>query len=207
MEKEELIHLYNKQARLYEKLRKKKKGFDRLWRKQLLSSAKGNILEVSVGAGANFKFYPAHVTVTAVDISSVMIEKAKQAALEAHVQADFIVNDIESLDFPARSFNTIVSTLSLCAYNEPIQVLNLFNKWCKDDGVILFMEHGLAKYPIMQWVQHKIDNFQYKKIGCHADRDIVQLIEDSALEIIKYERKMFGIMYLVWAKKGGVALI
>jgi len=76
MEKSKLIKLYDKQAAQYERLRKKKKSFDDKWRKRLLSFAKGKILEVSVGAGANFKFYPIDAEVTAVDISADMIEKA-----------------------------------------------------------------------------------------------------------------------------------
>jgi len=56
MTKNELIKLYDKQATQYDELRRKKKTFDQKWRKQLLSFAKGKILEVSVGAGQILNF-------------------------------------------------------------------------------------------------------------------------------------------------------
>ena len=83
MEKNELIRLHDKQAKQYDKIRRKKISFDRKWRRRLLSFAKGKILEVSVGAGENFKFYPVKVDITAVDISEAMIEKAMEAATDS----------------------------------------------------------------------------------------------------------------------------
>jgi len=133
MEKNELIRLYDKQANQYDKLRRRKKTFDQKWRKQLLSFAKGKILEVSVGAGANFKFYPAEVEVIAVDISAEMLDKAKDAARDSRVKATFINTAVENLHFESESFDTIVSTLSLCAYHDPVHVLKLF----ESDGVFV----------------------------------------------------------------------
>lgn len=77
MNKDQLTGLYDKQADQYEKLRRKKKTFDHKWRRELLSEVNGKILEVSVSAGANFKYYPKNAIVTAVDISAAMLVKAK----------------------------------------------------------------------------------------------------------------------------------
>ena len=199
MEKNELVSLYDKQAKQYDKLRKKKMSFDRKWRKRLLSFAKGKILEVSVGAGANFKFYPAGIDITAVDISEAMIEEAREAAADSGITVTFITSAVEDLNFEQESFDTIVSTLSLCAYNDPVHVLKLFNRWCRKNGLILLLEHGVSKYELVHWVQNKFDNFQYRKIGCHANRDILQIVKDSGLKINMCERKLFGIIYLVCA--------
>ncbi|HEY9300256.1 MAG TPA: class I SAM-dependent methyltransferase [Phormidium sp.] len=165
-----------------------------------MSAAEGNILEVSVGAGANFMFYPAGSLVTAVDISPAMIEKAREAAAEAGISANLIVSAIEEAAFPPQSFDTIVSTLSLCAYDDPVDVLQKFNVWCKKDGLILLMEHGQSTYKSLRWLQHAFDPWQYRFIGCHADRNILQLIRQAGLMIENVERKMMGIMYLVKAR-------
>jgi hypothetical protein len=37
-------------------------------------------------------------------------------------------------------------------------------------------------------------------IGCHANRKILQIVKDAGLKIKMYERKLFGIMYLLWAQ-------
>jgi ubiquinone/menaquinone biosynthesis C-methylase UbiE len=199
-EKERIIKLYNNQAKQYARLRKRKNGFDQKWRRELLAFARGNILEVSVGAGANFKFYPPDSNITGVDISPAMIEKAKEAAMETGISARFMVSAVEELEFQPQSFDTIVSTLSVCAYPDPVNVLQKMNGWCKKEGSILLMEHGQSSYKLLQWVQHAYDPLQYRFIGCHADRNILQVVQQAGLEITKCERKFMGIIYLVWAK-------
>ncbi|MFC4617728.1 class I SAM-dependent methyltransferase [Camelliibacillus cellulosilyticus] len=72
------IHIFNRQAKQYE--RQAEHQTLGVWRKQLLSSARGNILELAVGAGNNFPFYPPGAEVTAVDFSPLMLEKAKKIA-------------------------------------------------------------------------------------------------------------------------------
>jgi len=60
----------------------------------------------------------------------------------------FIESDAEKIDFPKDTFDSIVSTLSLCSYRDHIRMLNNFNKWCKPDGGIYLLEHGLSSNKI-----------------------------------------------------------
>ena len=198
----EILRLYDKQAEKYGRLRRQKKSYDHPWRRELLGAANGQVLEVSVGAGANFRFYPKGVNITAVDVSARMIEKAREAARDEGVEARFICSAVEQLNFPSHSFDTVVSTLSLCAYNDPVGVLRLLSRWCRPGGRILLMEHGLARNPLVQWLQHRFDGLQYRHIGCHADRDILQLVRDAGLEVVKESRKLWGMIYLIEAKPG-----
>lgn len=194
------LKLYDRQAEKYDRLRRKKKSYDHPWRRELLQAAHGQVLELSVGAGANFRFYPPGVHVTAVDISAVMIEKAKMAAREEGVDARFICSAVEQLRLEPHSFDTVVSTLSLCAYDDPVGVLRLFSHWCLPQGRILLMEHGLARPGVVQWLQHRFDGLQYRHIGCHADRDITRIVQEAGLDIMKEERKLWGMIYLIEAK-------
>ena len=196
----ELIKIYDRQAALYDTLRKSKKTIDHPWRQQLLAGAKGKILEVSVGAGVNFKFYPKHAEVTAVDLSSVMLAKATGAAAESGIRPTLINARVEDLQFPNDQFDTIVSTFSLCAYEDPVHVLNLFNKWCKNNGQVLLLEHGTSRFKLLHWLQNKMDAYQYRKIGCHANRDIAELLRQSNLQVEITERKLFGAIYLIQAR-------
>ena len=175
------------------------KNMEEKWRRQLLSHAFGNVLEISVGTGDNFKYYPVHVKVTGTDLSGRMIEKAKQTASENGINADFIVSSTEELEFQIQSFDTIVSTFSICEYEDPLWVLNRYNAWCKPGGRILLIERGLSKYRLIRSVQKKWGPHYYRKSGSHIDRDIIELIEKSKLDIKKIERKLAGIIYIVCA--------
>ncbi len=199
MKKEKLIRKYDKQAKKYE--RNRNHATLNNWRRKLLKSAYGNVLEVGIGVGANFPFYNReNVSITGVDFSQQMIESAKRLAPTLQVKANFIQKDINQLRFEENTFDCIVSTLTLCSYPEPIVTLNKFNEWIKPDGTILLMEHGLSSKKFLSTSQ-KIINPLFKKIsGCHCNRDMIAIIEQSNLQIEHVERYWQDILCLVWAK-------
>ncbi|CAN7513859.1 class I SAM-dependent methyltransferase [Paenibacillus sp. LjRoot153] len=197
MSKEKLIRKFDKQSNLYEKRRKKQS--ERKWRSTLLGSAKGDVLEIAVGAGANFNFYPKDVKVTAVDFSSEMLSKAKVSAAESGIMATFVQSDIELLSFPENSFDTIVSTLSFCGYDNPIQLLDSLNTFCKPDGQILLLEHGLSSNRWMNRTQKLMEPLFNRLVGCHLDRDIMDILEKSKVRVHRVERYIYNTIHLVWA--------
>lgn len=200
LNRSDLVRKFDKQARLYEK--KRKKQAQKKWRQKLIRSAKGKVLEVAVGAGANFPFYGPDVKITAVDFSPEMLKKAKEAAQEYGIEAEFIQADIENLSFASDSFDTVVSTLSLCGYEDPIQVLNQFNRWCKKDGRILLMEHGISSNFVLASLQKALDPLAYRLVGCHQNRDIMHIIQSSKIVLEKTESYWTDMVHLIWAKPG-----
>jgi ubiquinone/menaquinone biosynthesis C-methylase UbiE len=198
MNKDKLIRIFDRQANVYEKRRKNRTQGK--WREKLLSSAKGKVLEVAVGAGANFQYYPGAVEVTAVDFSEEMLKKAKEAAIEEAIDAQFIHSDVESLSFEDHSFDTVLSTLSLCGYKNPMKILNSFNKWCQPDGQILLLEHGKSSNAIIGSLQTMLNPLNRKVTGCDINRDILHIIESSNIQIDRMEHYLTGAVHLVWAK-------
>ncbi|MBB2478874.1 class I SAM-dependent methyltransferase [Bacillus sp. APMAM] len=199
MKKESLIRKYDKQVKMYENNRKNQKlaGL----RNKIIKKAYGKVLEVGVGAGANFPYYDRNnVEVTGVDFSLEMIRSAKKAASIFQVKAEFIQEDIDELILEDNSFDCIVSTLSLCSYPEPILTLNRFNSWCREDGIILLMEHGLSSNPILSATQKIIDPLYTKISGCHCNRNINKIMEKSNLQVDQIERYWSDIIYLVQAR-------
>ncbi|NOU93194.1 methyltransferase domain-containing protein [Paenibacillus sp. LMG 31456] len=197
MSKEKLIRKFDKQSKVYE-IRRKQQS-ERKWRSALLRSAKGKVLEVAVGAGANFSFYPKDVEVIAVDFSSEMLSKAKASAAESGIRATFLQTDIEALSFPENSFDTIVSTLSFCGYDNPVQVLKSLSFLCKPGGQILLMEHGLSSNRWIGGTQKMMEPMFKRLVGCHLDRDIMDILQQSNVHVHRMERYIFNTIHLVWA--------
>lgn len=189
------IRLFDRQAQSYEKRRKNLQLASE--RRRLLRHATGKVLEVSVGAGNNFPFYPSDVHVTAVDFSSKMIEKAAEAAKEYSLSCELVISDVESLDFSENSFDTVVSTLSLCAYENPNQVLSNLQLWLKPGGKILLLEHGISSNPIYAWLQHRLDRLSVKFVGCHQDRDILKMVREAGIIIEQMEQMMLHSVVLI----------
>ncbi|MFB4166933.1 class I SAM-dependent methyltransferase [Virgibacillus sp. JSM 102003] len=199
MKKEKLIKKYDKQVKMYESKRANQK-FAEL-RNKLIKNAYGKVLEVGVGAGANFSYYDRNnVEITGVDFSPEMIKSAKRTASNFQMKAEFIQDDIDELIIEPNSFDSIVSTLSLCSYPDPIATLNKFNSWCREDGVILLMEHGLSSNSLLSFTQKMIDPLHTKITGCHCNRNIDKIIEGSILQVDQIERYWADIIYLIRAK-------
>ncbi|AOZ91222.1 class I SAM-dependent methyltransferase [Paenibacillus crassostreae] len=197
MEKQKLIRIFDKQATQYEK--KRENPEQHRWRQHLLSHAKGEVLELAVGAGANFPFYPPAIKVTATDFSDTMLEKAKRAAKQYHIDGEFLCSDIEEMNFSDQSFDTIVSTLSFCSYDNPSMVLDKINRWCRPDGQILLMEHGISSNLAFSTVQKVLNPLLYRAYGCHHTRNIMELIRESGLKINKVESYWLNTVHLIWA--------
>lgn len=174
-------------------------NIERVWRKELIASTSGRVLEVGAGEGENFKFYPPMVRVIATDPSERILRKAREQAALYKVSARFIARPVEALKFESQSFDAIVSTLSLCAYENPGAVLWLFNHWCKLDGKVLLLEHGLSSWQFVRWLQRKLATVHHRYAGCHLDLDIAMLLSHSPLQIVEMKKKLLGTTSMIWA--------
>ena len=197
MERKRLVQKFDRQASIYE--RRRKLQTERKWREKLIRCAQGNVLEVAVGAGANCAYYRADVTLTAVDFSGGMLARAREAAADAGLQAAFIHADLETVEFPERSFDTIVSTLSMCGYEDPVRMLQAMGRWCKPDGQILLMEHGLSSSRLVRGIQHLAEPLFHRSVGCHLNRDLSEIVANSGLHVARSERNLLGALHLIWA--------
>lgn len=201
MDKQQRIRLFDKQAEMYE--RRRENSSQQRFRRELLSQAKGDVLELAVGAGANFPYYPSHVRVTAADFSGSMLEKARIAAVRYQVDASFLQSDIEEIRFPDHSFDTVVSTLSLCSYDKPDKVVENMRRWCKPDGRILLIEHGISSNIIVSKLQKALNPMLYRMNGCHHTRNMVELVKGASLKIDHIERHWLSMIYIIRAHPYG----
>ena len=199
MNKQKLIKKFDKQSAIYEEnTRKRMMG---AWRKRLLEGIQGDVLEIAVGAGANFPYYDMdRVRLSAADFSPMMLQRARRIADELNLQVTLIESDIETLDFPAHSFDCVVSTLSLCGYDDPEQVLRNISRWCKPDGHVYLLEHGLGRNPFLKSAQRLLNPVAHKISGCNWNRDIEQIVRNSGLQIEHMERYWNGMIHLIWAR-------
>ncbi|MBS4218574.1 class I SAM-dependent methyltransferase [Bacillus sp. FJAT-49711] len=200
MKKEKLIRIFDRQASNYGKSRETAK--QKTMRKSLISKAKGEVLELAVGGGANFPYYQSGVKVTAVDFSEAMLGEAMKTARENNVVANFICSDIEEVSFETHSFDTIVSTLSFCSYENPLFMMKKIQQWCKPGGKILLLEHGISTNRIVAVIQRMLNPLLYRAIGCHHTRDIMKMTQESGLCVERVESYYFNMVRVIWASPG-----
>ncbi|WP_078552905.1 class I SAM-dependent methyltransferase [Bacillus alkalicellulosilyticus] len=198
MDRQSLIKKFDKQAKKYNKRRKNDQAYK--FRQRIFKEAKGKVLEVGIGSGLNFPFYSSDIELTGLDFSEAMLKSAQNAAKDYPFKTTLIQDDVETIEFNENSFDTIISSGSLCAYQEPVSVLNSFQKWCKPEGRILMLEHGISTNKPLAWLQKSLNPLALKVIGCHQNRDISDIVKKSNLMLIREERYFAGYLYLIWAK-------
>src|SRR6266705_2340134 len=83
-------------------------------RPAICALARGDTLEIGIGTGRNLPFYPPEVRLTGLDLSPAMLELAEKRAGGLELSVELRVGDAQALEFAESSFDTVVSTLSLC---------------------------------------------------------------------------------------------
>ena len=149
------------------------------YRKVVLADAVGEVLEIGFGTGLNLAYYPSNLVhkITTVDVNSGMSKLARKRLDRSSIPVDFQVLNGENLPMQNDTFDTVVSTWTLCSIKHVDQAIAEIYRVLKPGGKFLFIEHGLSNEPNIQTWQHRLTPIQ--KIigdGCHLDRDIKKLI-------------------------------
>jgi ubiquinone/menaquinone biosynthesis C-methylase UbiE len=149
------------------------------YRKEVLSQVYGDVLEIGFGSGLNLPHYPERIeTLTTIDANPGMNSLAQKRIQSSSIQVDNKVLNGENLPMPDHSFDTVVSTWTLCSIANVDQALQEIHRVLKPGGKFFFIEHGLSDDPKVQVWQHRLNPLQ--KIladGCHLNRNIEQLVK------------------------------
>lgn len=159
-------------------------------RREVFANAAGKVLEVGVGTGANFQYYPDSATeVIGVEFAPAMLEQAREnlqtlqrdgAALPSVTLKQ---GSVTALDFADHSFDTVVTFLVFCSVSDPIVAANEIYRVLKPGGRLLFFEHVVARdHRLSKW-QTRL-NPVWKKVacGCNLTRDTRLLFEKTGFK-------------------------
>lgn len=92
-------------------------------RQSLVGRASGKVLEVAVGTGKNFPYYPRGCRIIAVDRSREMLNVARKRAAKLSLNISLLQADAEALPFRDNSFDAVVSSLTTCTFPNPVAAL------------------------------------------------------------------------------------
>ena len=155
-------------------------------RKKIIPEAKGAILEIGIGSGLNIPFYNKNKisSIIAIDPSEDLHSMAIRKAKDNNIDIQFNTGVAEDIDLGDSSIDTVVITYTLCTINDPQIALAEIKRVLKDDGKILFSEHGIAPdTKVADW-QNKINPLWSKLFGgCNLNRDIPSLLKDAGFDV------------------------
>ncbi len=150
------------------------------FRRPVVAQARGRVLELGIGAGANMPLLPAGQIdeLIGIEPSAELCEMARSAARAHAFESSIIEAPAEQLPFDDASFDTVLCTFTLCTVNDPARVLAEARRVLCSDGRFLFCEHGRAPDAgVARW-QARLDPFWRPLAGgCHLSRPVRGTIE------------------------------
>ncbi len=136
------------------------------WKKQISSHLDGRtglrVLDIGTGPGffACILSEEGH-NVTGIDSSDGMLEKAKANAASLGVNPQFIKMDINDLEFPAQTFDLIVSRNVTWTLEHPAEVYTELKRILKDKGMLLIYDAN--------WHLHFYNDVLMKKVRAREE--------------------------------------
>lgn len=134
---------WDRNARFYELMTRIMEGksvqgyYAKLW-----GSVTGSrVLEVGVGTGRSFPHYPIGPDITAIDLSDQMLARAKTRAERLGLSVDLRQMDVQKMDFPNNSFDTVVAAFVFCSVPDPVLGLQEIRRVTKPGGKVVLLEH------------------------------------------------------------------
>ena len=153
----------------------------RVLRARLMPRARGIVLEIGVGAGANFPYYDLSkiAMVYALEPNPGMRRRA-ELHRPAGLQVEFLSLPGERLPLPDVSVDTVVSTFTLCTISGLDDALRELARVLKPGGALILLENSLAQdRRIQRWQRRWEPVFHWIFEGLLLTRDLPALVADA----------------------------
>jgi ubiquinone/menaquinone biosynthesis C-methylase UbiE len=179
-------------------------------RTRALKDVSGTVLEIGFGSGLNLRHYPSAVTrVVGIDPSQTSATLARKRIEASPFPVELIGLSAEKIPVADASFESVVSTFTLCSIPDVSGALLEIRRALKPGGLFYFVEHGLSDDARVARWQARLNGLNQKMLGgCHLTRRISTLITEAGFEIERLEHgylkgapKFGGYLYRGIAKR------
>ncbi len=131
-----------------------------------------------------------------------MLDVARKRADQLSLNVSFLLADAETLPFRDEIFDTVASSLSTCTFPNPIAALENIARVCRTEGRVLLLEHGRSDCERLgRWQDRHAEKFALP-LGCHWNREPLDLVRKAGLKMNAAQRFFFGIFHQIEAAPG-----
>jgi ubiquinone/menaquinone biosynthesis C-methylase UbiE len=155
------------------------------YRRRLVPAADGRVLEIGIGSGLNLPFYGQDVSeVVGLDPSAPLLRMAEREIRPSGRAVTMIKGSAEAIPLEDASFDTVVTTWTLCSIPDAPGALGEIRRVLKPSGSLLFVEHGRApEASAARWQDRLTPIWKTIAGGCHLNRPIDALVRRAGFEL------------------------
>ena len=147
-----------------------------------------HILEVGVGTGINASLYPRNCHVTGIDLSTSMLDKARErVAREGLRNVRLMEMDAAKTTFADDTFDIVYAPYLISVVPDPVKVACEMRRVCRPGGRIIFLNHFLSPNGMVSRVERLISPFTIH-IGFKADLDLPAFLSQADLQPVSIEK-------------------
>jgi ubiquinone/menaquinone biosynthesis C-methylase UbiE len=159
-------------------------------REALLANARGDVLEIGGGTGANLGFYGDGVrTVTITEPEQPMVSRLEKKLPETKPDAKIMQAPAEELPFEDDSFDTAVSTLVLCTVEDQPRALRELRRVLRPGGKLLFIEHVRSEDErVARWQDRILPIHVRIGHGCRCNRNTLDSVRGAGFEVKELQK-------------------
>lgn len=174
----------------------------RRFRKKLWAQAVGpHILEVGVGTGKNFAFYPPDARITAIDFSPKMLEQAQRKRDRKQVPVDLALMDVQTLCYADNSFDTVIASFVFCSVPQPRKGLKELHRVLRPGGQLLLLEHVLSSNKALAAAMNFLNPLVVRVLGANINRQTVKNVQACPFQKIFIDPASTDMIKLIRAVK------
>jgi len=146
------------------------------------------VLEVGVGTGINAPLYPADCSVTGVDLSSSMLEKARDRIARKSVRnVRLLQMDAANLKFADDTFDIVYAPYVISVVPDPVAVTREMYRVCRPGGRIVILNHFRSAGRIASTLERMIAPFTLY-LGFKSDLDLPAFLVQAGLKPVSIEK-------------------
>jgi len=149
------------------------------------------VLEIGAGTGINAPLYAGNCEETAIDLSSAMLEKARERVARHKLRnVRLLESDAAHLTFANDSFDAVYAPYTISVVPDPVRVALEMKRVCRPGGRIVILNHFRSEHPLMSRIERAISPLTVH-VGFKADLAMSPFLARAGLRPISIEKVNF----------------